>query len=288
MPNRLLAAFIALVCVGALSTNLCAEEEEGYDSPVDRKSIRTKWASHGTPLSARRPSPVPWAYGQRRLYDFAHVLPEAERTDFARRLRGTSLTIATMPYHDGEDLDEYAYRVRSQLSTAIPDDCHRAPEPHAKHQNHGRCSICTAWENHCFINLPAHDATEETVLVYEPRNHWYAILSGSHPLDPRLITEALRLLKKYRYDPAIALSDYSPEPPLIGPAAPWRQRVVHTELARQASLFGTKSMVLISFLIFGIISIGSGITWLAYRYRRALLRKFRKRPKRPLRRKYHG
>lgn len=265
MPSRIFLAFFVIVCGKIFLAHASPEETQGYDSPVDPSALHAEQeVSAGVPPYARRPSEIPWAYEpQRRVYDFARVLPEAERKSCNDQLIGTSLTVVTMPYRDGEPLEEYANRVRDQFGQRIPESC-QSPTTNLTR---------AAWEERCFIAMPHHDLTEETVLVYDPHHHASAISHGTRPVPPEMIEHMLRLLKR-PYRPSIALAGYTPEPPRIGRnfnrnyGLEHRRAVTSKTLSEEARL-----IVFVVLITTSILSVGS-LTYLFFRYRKAALPTF--------------
>lgn len=211
-----------------LNASAHAETYEGFDSPVDETALTADPVQRrGVPLEAHRPAEIPWAYERsRRVYDFARALTPTTEQSLNKRLQGTTLTVVTLTYRDGEPLTEFAERVRQQFSKEIPTNC-TTPPPHVSAKHHHLCSACAAWEDRCFITMTPHHETDETVLVYDPIAKKHAVLAGQKAVLPQSIDTVLGALRQ-PYNPGQALKNYQPEPPRIGPTAPWRRNLRHT------------------------------------------------------------
>lgn len=216
MPLILL--FLACVMVEYSSAYAQPTKDQGYDSPIDHDIAAERERALTDNLSAdlHRPAEIPWAYEpSRRVYDYARVLTPANLYRLNTLLLPTTLTLVTMPYRDGEPLFEYAQRIRGQFNQAIPPMCERTPP-----------TVPRSWEETCFVRMPPHDPTRETILVYDPNSKESRVALGSTPLPPDIIAHLTNELKKTRYRRQTALANYRVEPPRIGPFAPWR-RIAH-------------------------------------------------------------
>lgn len=267
--RRILFITLFLAAIGYVTSAKATHKKndyQGYDSPVDKtaETITAAPERHGIPLAARRPSEMPWAYEEdRRLYDYARVLPPVEAQRVRNLLRGSSFTIATMPYRDGEPLDEYAQRVRNQFDKEIPSGCRKA----------ALVASNDARERRCFIDMPAHDRNRETVLVYDPHARAYAVTYGTRPLPTTLVNEMVTLLKSQPYHAARALAGYEPEAAPIGrisTSMPQRANQPFQAAFSHPPAFAGDPHVLAYVLFIGITIVGGGITCLVIYYRPGL------------------